>query len=100
MFFQEVLTWEISIVNVTLQSFCMLRLYGDKTQKRGKVLIFSPFPSHENGRGNVRNYVRRRGRGSRASASEDHEDESNYSRKTKFRGKSYDKKSNFLSSKK
>ncbi|EFX69271.1 hypothetical protein DAPPUDRAFT_228726, partial [Daphnia pulex] len=67
------------------------KLYGDKTQGRGKVLIFSPSPNHENGRGRGRDYVRSRGRGSRASASEDHEDGSNYSRKTNFRGKAYDK---------
>jgi hypothetical protein len=66
-------------------------LFGDKTQGRGKVLIFSPSPNHENGRGRGRDYVRTRGRGARTSASEDHEDGVNYSRKTNFRGKAYDK---------
>ncbi|KAK4015632.1 hypothetical protein OUZ56_030607 [Daphnia magna] len=66
------------------------KLYGDKTQGRGKVLIFSPSPNHENGRGRGRDYIRTRGRGSRGTLSEDHEDGANYSRKN-FRSKAYDK---------
>lgn len=67
-------------------------MYGDKNQGRGKVLIFSPSPNHENGRGRGRDYVRTRGRGSRGTLSDDHEDGANYSRKN-FRSKTYDKAS-------
>ena len=66
------------------------RLYGEKSQSRGKVLIFSSSLNHENGRGRGRDHVRGRGRGVRSSTADDHEDGAGYSKKH-FRSKGYDK---------